>query len=211
MAKNDGAFQHGEGRAPGTKGKERAREPDHRMWACRIVALKEGKNGTDGEGDYQLLEATNDDGEQYGGNTVLKAMQECRGVDVLTVCCRWYGGDMIGPARFQHISLTSRHSLEALLKLQTLTTLRTSLTSLDNEIASLRDTINPPGSPLLSVDPGTDANEPKQTQKGLYDEVEDIPKLERLVKARERTKALLESKVGWIGLEQNRAEDTASG
>lgn len=50
----EGAFQDGAGRAPGRKGKERAREPDHRMWACRTLVLKEGRNGTKGEEDYQV-------------------------------------------------------------------------------------------------------------------------------------------------------------
>lgn len=55
LRRSDGAFQHGEGLAPGRgKGKERAREPDHRMWAIRTLGLNEGKDGTGGEGDYQV-------------------------------------------------------------------------------------------------------------------------------------------------------------
>ena len=54
MSAGEGAFQDGEGRAPGRKGKERAREPDHRMWAVRTLCLKEGKDGTKGEDDYQV-------------------------------------------------------------------------------------------------------------------------------------------------------------
>jgi putative IMPACT (imprinted ancient) family translation regulator len=46
--------------------------------------------------DSQLLESYNDDGEKFGGERVLKALREGQGVDVLTVCCRWYGGEMIG-------------------------------------------------------------------------------------------------------------------
>lgn len=55
MAAEEGAFHAGEGRAPGrAPGKERAREPDHRMWACRALCLKEGKNGTEGEEAFQV-------------------------------------------------------------------------------------------------------------------------------------------------------------
>jgi len=54
MEASEGAFQDGEGRAPGRKGKETAREPDHRMWAVRTLCLKEGKDGTGGEDDYQV-------------------------------------------------------------------------------------------------------------------------------------------------------------
>ena len=54
IASNDGAFQDGEGIITNSKGKSRAREPDHRMWAVRTLALKEGRNGTKGEDDYQV-------------------------------------------------------------------------------------------------------------------------------------------------------------
>jgi putative IMPACT (imprinted ancient) family translation regulator len=50
--------------------------------------------------DSQLLESYNDDGEKFGGERVLKALREGQGVDVLTVCCRWYGGEMIGVSTF---------------------------------------------------------------------------------------------------------------
>lgn len=52
LKSEDGAFQHGEGRAPGKA--SRAREPDCRMWAVRTLGLGEGKDGTGGENDYQV-------------------------------------------------------------------------------------------------------------------------------------------------------------
>jgi hypothetical protein len=39
--------------------------------------------------DDQLLETYNDDGEKYGGERVLRVLREGKGIDVLTVCCRW--------------------------------------------------------------------------------------------------------------------------
>ena len=56
LEKGEGAFQGSEGRAPGRngKGKERAREPDHRMWACRTLCLRDGRDGTGGEDDYHV-------------------------------------------------------------------------------------------------------------------------------------------------------------
>ncbi|TXT15700.1 hypothetical protein VHUM_00203 [Vanrija humicola] len=90
LTRNEGAFQAGEGRAPGRgKGKERAREPDCRMWAARVIGLNEGKNGTGGEGDYQLLEAFDDDGEKFGGERLLRVLKEKSAVDVITICVRW--------------------------------------------------------------------------------------------------------------------------
>jgi len=54
LARNEGAFGDGQGRAPGRSARPRAREPDHRMWAVRTLGLAEGKDGTGGEGDYQV-------------------------------------------------------------------------------------------------------------------------------------------------------------
>lgn len=53
LGSDDGAFQEGNGRI-GKKGKERIREPDHRMWAVRTLCLKERRDGTGGEDDYQV-------------------------------------------------------------------------------------------------------------------------------------------------------------
>lgn len=53
----EGAFQDGNGRVGSRKGKERIREPDHRMWAVRTLCLKERKDGTGGEDDYQVRES----------------------------------------------------------------------------------------------------------------------------------------------------------
>lgn len=54
VSRGEGAFQGENGRAPGKTGKKRAREPDHRMWAVRTLGLAEGRDGTGGEGDYQV-------------------------------------------------------------------------------------------------------------------------------------------------------------
>lgn len=51
---DDGAFSDGMGKTTNSKGKERVREPDHRMWAVRTLVLKEGRDGTKGEDDYQV-------------------------------------------------------------------------------------------------------------------------------------------------------------
>ena len=111
------------------------------------------------------------------------------------------------PIRFQHIGLTAQTSLTSLLKLLALRDLRQTLESLDTDITSMRDTINPPDSPLRGID-GTSSSQP-MGDKGKYEDVEDVGKLERLVKAKERTKASLEDKIGWVGLEQARAEEMA--
>jgi hypothetical protein len=97
-----------------------------------------------------------------------------------------------------------------LKKLVILTDLRTQLASLDEEIDSLRSTINPPASPLRELD-STDTPTPSTTTKSTkYDDITDAAKLSRLVKAKEKTKQLLESKAGWAGMNQSKAEDQAA-
>ncbi|KAL0254039.1 hypothetical protein I308_101418 [Cryptococcus tetragattii IND107] len=194
MAAGEGAFQEGEGRAPGrAPGKERAREPDHRMWACRALCLKEGKNGTEGEEAFQLVESFSDDGEKFGGERVLKVLREQNAVDVLSVCCRWYGGDMIGPIRFQHIATTVQTSLKSLLELVQLRDLRQALDVLDEEIASLRATSVNLGSSQTGLRPSmvSSSGDNEGTAQGKYDSIQDVTKLERLVSAKEKTVAVL--------------------
>ena len=160
------------------------------------------------------MELFNDDGEKFGGERVLKAMKDAKALDVLTICCRWVSADktevakckvwwgddwskfrqlqsrLLQPIRFQHIGLTARTSLISILKLITLRDLREALESLEEEISVLRETITP-GSKTPH-------------EKGKYDDVDDVGRLERLVKARGRTKSSLEARAGWAGLDQAR-------
>jgi hypothetical protein len=116
----------------------------------------------------------------------------------------------VQPIRFQHIGITANTSLTELKKLVILTDLRTQLASLDDEIDSLRNTIKPPASPLRELD-SADTPAPTATIKSTkYDDVTDAAKLTRLVKAKEKTKQLLESKAGWAGMNQSKAEDQAA-
>ncbi|WVQ71819.1 hypothetical protein IAR50_001361 [Cryptococcus sp. DSM 104548] len=191
MAAGEGAFEDGEGRAPG---KQRAREPDHRMWACRSVCLRDGKNGTEGEDAYQLIESFDDDGEKFGGERILKVLNEHHAVDVLSVCVRWYGGDMIGPIRFQHIATTVQTSLKSLESLVHLRDLRQALTALDEEITLLRAAIAETSSSQAKDDDETPAPIIKPKPAIDYHAIHDVAKLERLVVARERALAVLQKK-----------------
>ncbi|ORX39983.1 hypothetical protein BD324DRAFT_607128 [Kockovaella imperatae] len=197
MKDDEGAFENGEGRVVSLKGKERAREPDHRMWALRSVCLKESKDGTQGEDDFQLLEIYNDDGEKFGGDRILRILKEEAAIDILVVVCRWYGGDMIGPIRFQHIGLTAKTAVTDLMKLIQLTDLRQALSVLDEEITILRKELVGPSN-------NTESNGASTVKAQNYDEVEDIGRLERLVKARTRTKEALAQKAAWSGLDSAR-------
>lgn len=59
-----------------------------------------------------LETGTDDDGERYGGRHVLKVLEEMR-VEGALVVARWYGGVMLGPARFAHIENASRDAIRA--------------------------------------------------------------------------------------------------
>jgi hypothetical protein len=97
-----------------------------------------------------------------------------------------------------------------LKKLVVLNDLRTQLSSLDEEIDTLRNIINPPPSPLREVN-STDTIMPNPTPKSTkYDITTDPAKLTRLVKAKEKTKQLLESKAGWAAMDQSKAEQVAA-
>lgn len=99
--------------------------------------------------------------------------------------------------------------MTALVKMVTLRDLRQALESLDDEIQALRDTLNPPGTPLQELG-AAGTPPPTFTSKGKYDSIEDAARLERLVKAKEKTKAALERRAGWAGLEQARADIVAA-
>jgi hypothetical protein len=83
----------------------------------------------------------------------------------------------------------------------------------------MRNTLNPPGSPLQVVDTGlpmssqsqsVGSGTPQGAKENKYEDITDVIKLERLIKAKEKTRAALEQKVGWVAMEQARAEDAAA-
>jgi len=89
--------------------------------------------------------------------------------------------------------------------------LRTQLVTLDSDISALRDTINPPTSPLREVDStGRASPAAMSVTSTTYDGIDDAAKLGRLVKAKEKTKLLLESKAGWAAMAQSNAMDEAA-
>lgn len=76
--------------------------------------------------------------------------------------------------------------------------LRAQLEALDDEIASLRETLNP------SAATATPA------AKNSYDDIDDVARLERLVKAREKTRQTLEGRASWAAAEQAKVNGAGS-
>ena len=61
----------------------------HEMHAYRIMTIKKGRDGLRGPEDFELKSASDDDGENYGGARILKAMEKEGVADAVIVCSRW--------------------------------------------------------------------------------------------------------------------------
>jgi putative IMPACT (imprinted ancient) family translation regulator len=79
----------------------------------RILAWRTRSSQTTLVGNVPTLETgSDDDGERYAGRYVLKAIDDMR-VQGVVVVARWYGGVMLGPARFAHIENCARDAIRA--------------------------------------------------------------------------------------------------
>ena len=54
-----------------------------------------------------------DDGESAAGSRLLHLLTVADARDVCVVVSRWYGGILLGPARFTHINNAARQLLDA--------------------------------------------------------------------------------------------------
>ncbi|KAJ3113443.1 hypothetical protein HDU96_003383 [Phlyctochytrium bullatum] len=84
----------------------------HNIRAWRYLNLRPGRSG-ESEEDFIVMEGFEDDGEQWAGSKLLKLMQVSGACDCVVVCTRWYGGELLGPVRFQHIEAVSLSALHA--------------------------------------------------------------------------------------------------
>ncbi|CAB4405628.1 unnamed protein product [Rhizophagus irregularis] len=62
--------------------------------------------------DGTIIEEYNDDGETYAGNRVLTLLKTLDAKNVVVVVTRWFGGQLLGPIRFDHILKCSREVLD---------------------------------------------------------------------------------------------------
>lgn len=116
----------------------------HDMYAFRVMQLKTGRTGMGGPSDFGIAQGVEDDGEKWGGDRVMRAVRDLGASDVLVVVSRWYGGELLGPVRFEHIEKTAKMALqkhmnnEVCLGSQAIDRMRTKLQTLDKEIANAR-------------------------------------------------------------------------
>ncbi|CAK9199987.1 unnamed protein product [Sphagnum troendelagicum] len=65
------------------------------------------------EGSMQVLQDSDDDGENAAGGRLLHLLQIVDALNVVVVVSRWFGGVLLGPDRFKHINNAARSTLAA--------------------------------------------------------------------------------------------------
>lgn len=114
------------------------RGSSHDMYAYRVFELKRGRTGLSGPDDFSLQEDKEDDGERWGGDRVLKVARDEGASDVLVVVSRWYGGELLGPVRFDHIETAARCALEEHMRREEVEEFRQRIQYLDRRIGQVK-------------------------------------------------------------------------
>ncbi|KAF5380550.1 hypothetical protein D9615_004701 [Tricholomella constricta] len=150
----------------------------HEIAAWRCMVLKHGRTGLGGPDDFELSVGSVDDGEKWAGAKVLKVLQTHAIIDAVVIVSRWYGGTMLGPARFSHIETCAAEVCLEFKRTEQLRECISTLTTLDAVLAGLRAEYSDTSSHEPSTTPGT-SSAPKD-----YSNL-DLDKGKRLIKARE--------------------------
>lgn len=153
------------------------------------------KKGTKGikEEDYESRELASDDGEKFGGEHLIKVLREEGITDVLVVCSRWFGGTMLGPARFTHIEESAREALTIHTKMEEVKRLRLELEALDDTIDELRADLN--GGKTQAQVGEKEGSGVKVGVKRMYRSETDTGKLEKMLKAKSAAVKYLADKI----------------
>lgn len=167
----------------------------HEMYAWRCMVLKQGKSGLGGEEDFEVSQGNEDDGEKFGSTRILKIMQAEGVIDAVVVVSRWYGGEMLGPARFNHIETCAREACRAFRLRDEIEEDIATLRSLDDILATLRSELSSLRSQAEAV-----------VKKPDYDALlksSDISKIKRLVAAREKAIQSVKTSIQKVKKEQD--------
>ncbi|KAK0460944.1 uncharacterized protein EV420DRAFT_167527 [Desarmillaria tabescens] len=154
-----------------------AKPASHEISAWRCMVLKKEHTGLMGPDDFEVKSGSEDDGEKWAGEKVLKAMVSEAVMDAVVVVSRWYGGTLLGPARFAHIETCALEVCRTFQQKEELDECISTLSSLDDTLAQLR-------AELDSLSPDSDASKVKAPVYPVWT-VSDLAKAKRLVKARE--------------------------
>lgn len=149
------------------------------------MVLKPERTGLAGEDDFEVRQGNEDDGEKWGSMRILKVMQAEGVIDAVVVVSRWYGGEMIGPARFSHIETCTREACRSFRVRDEVEELVVTLRSLDDILVTLRAELQ-----VLRVSQSTFEDTKTIERKApdydtLMDSL-DVEKAKRLVAAREK-------------------------
>ncbi|KAK6335239.1 hypothetical protein TWF718_010674 [Orbilia javanica] len=88
--------------------------PDLTTASHRILAWRKPSSQKTLMGLPAYGTGSDDDGENYAGKKLLKVLDDYK-VEGSIVVARWYGGQMLGPVRFQHIENAAKEAIRAYL------------------------------------------------------------------------------------------------
>ena len=83
----------------------------HRMAAWRKASAQRTLAGPGSTSKPTYVTGSDDDGEKYGGKRIEKVLSELN-VEGAVVVTRWYGGVLLGPARFTHIENAAKEAIQ---------------------------------------------------------------------------------------------------
>ncbi|KAK6510417.1 hypothetical protein TWF506_009525 [Arthrobotrys conoides] len=88
--------------------------PDLTAASHRILAWRKPSSQKTLTGFPTYNTGSDDDGENYAGKKLLKVLDDYK-VEGSIVVARWYGGQLLGPVRFQHIENAAKEAIRAYL------------------------------------------------------------------------------------------------
>ncbi|KAG1739128.1 ribosomal protein S5 domain 2-type protein [Suillus paluster] len=166
--------------------------------AWRCMTLKHGKTGLGGPDDFEVITGYDDDGEQWAGSKVSKVMQHEGVLDAVVIVSRWFGGTLLGPARFAHIETCASEVCRTFKRVEEMEDCTSTLTRLDNILGSLRQELRnltqnaelatPGGISTRTASDEIDSAEGRRSRQPNYTAMQrdlDIAKAKRLIGARE--------------------------
>ncbi|TFK87572.1 ribosomal protein S5 domain 2-like protein [Polyporus arcularius HHB13444] len=177
-----------------------ARPATHEIAAWGCMVLKPQRDGLGGPDDFEVVSGSDDDGEKYAGGRVLKVMQAEGVIDAVVVVSRWFGGEMLGRVRFDHIEMCAREVGHAFRRKDDMATCIATLASLDKTLALLRTQLagatrtadtndaKETGEENSTVDGSVIiAKKPSDPSYSALEESLDVAKAKRLITARENS------------------------
>ncbi|KAF8653276.1 hypothetical protein AX16_003978 [Volvariella volvacea WC 439] len=115
-----------------------SKKASHEIAAWRCMVLKHGKDGLGGPEDFEVKSGFKDDGERWAGERVLKVMQGMAVIDAVVIVSRWYGGTLLGPARFTHVETCAAEVCREFKRSEELRDCISTLREMDDLVARMR-------------------------------------------------------------------------